>query len=166
MALVDPLTGLSNRRYLETHLASLLLNVTNRGGALSLMILDIDHFKSVNDTWGHGAGDEVLKAFASRVKRMVRQVDLPCRYGGEEFVVIMPDTPMSVAASIAERVRAAVQGELFSIEDGARSIPITVSIGIAESMGVNDPDALFRRADKALYRSKNSGRNRVTADAA
>ncbi len=166
MALVDSLTGLNNRRYLETHLASLLQNVTSRGGSLSLMVLDIDHFKSVNDSYGHNAGDEVLRAFAGRVKRMIRQADLACRFGGEEFVVIMPDTSTSVAQSIAERVRAAVQGELFAIDDGARSIPVTVSIGIAESMGVNDPDMLFRRADRALYRSKNSGRNRVTADAA
>ena len=166
MALVDSLTGLNNRRYLETHLASMLQNVTSRGGSLSLMVLDNDHFKSVNDTYGHNAGDEVLRAFAGRVKRMIRQADLACRFGGEEFVVIMPDTPTSVAQSIAERVRAAVQGELFAIDDGARSIPVTVSIGIAESMGVNDPDMLFRRADRALYRSKNSGRNRVTADAA
>ncbi len=166
MALVDALTGLNNRRYLETHLASLLQNVTSRGGALSLMILDIDHFKSVNDTYGHTSGDEVLKAFAGRIKRMVRQADLACRFGGEEFVVIMPDTPISVAAVIAERVRAAMQGELFPIEGGQRAIPVTVSIGLAESLGVSDPDMLFRRADRALYRSKNSGRNRVTADAA
>jgi two-component system cell cycle response regulator len=166
MALVDPLTGLNNRRYLETHLASMLQHVTTRGGALSLMILDIDHFKSVNDGYGHSSGDEVLKAFAGRVKRMVRQADLACRFGGEEFVVIMPDTTIAVASQIAERVRAAVQGELFAIEGGARAIPVTVSIGIAESLGVSDPDMLFRRADRALYRSKNSGRNRVTADAA
>ncbi len=166
MALVDALTGLNNRRYLETHLASLLQTVTGRGGSLSLMVLDIDHFKSVNDTYGHNAGDEVLRNFAGRVKRMVRQTDLACRFGGEEFVVMMPDTTMAVAAQIAERVRAAVQGELFPIDGGGRAIPVTVSIGIAESMGVGDPDMLFRRADKALYRSKNSGRNRVTADAA
>jgi two-component system cell cycle response regulator len=166
MALVDSLTGLNNRRYLETHLASLLQNVTNRGGSLSLMMLDIDHFKSVNDTYGHNAGDEVLRNFAGRVKRMVRQTDLACRYGGEEFVVMMPDTTIAVASQIAERVRAAVQGELFPIDGGARSIPVTVSIGLAESRGMNDPETLFRRADKALYCSKNSGRNRVTADAA
>ena len=135
MALVDALTGLNNRRYLETHLASLLQTVTGRGGSLSLMVLDIDHFKSVNDTYGHNAGDEVLRNFAGRVKRMVRQTDLACRFGGEEFVVMMPDTTMAVAAQIAERVRAAVQGELFPIDGGGRAIPVTVSIGIAESTG-------------------------------
>ncbi len=166
MALVDPLTGLNNRRYLETHLSSLLQNVVARGSMLSLMILDIDHFKSVNDSYGHDSGDEVLKTFASRVKRIVRQADLACRFGGEEFVVIMPDTTMAVAAVIAERLRAAVQGELFPIEAGKRAIPVTVSIGLAEAAGVCDPHLLFRRADRALYASKNGGRNRVTAAAA
>ncbi len=166
MALVDPLTGLNNRRYLETHLASMLQNVTSRGGALSLMVLDIDFFKAVNDTYGHDAGDEVLRNFAGRIKHMVRQADLACRFGGEEFVVIMPDATTAVAASIAERVRAAVEDELFQIDGGKSAIPVTVSIGIAESMGVNDPNLLFKRADRALYRSKSGGRNRVTADAA
>jgi two-component system cell cycle response regulator len=166
MAVVDQLTGLHNRRYLELHLASLLDNAVGRGKPLSLMILDIDHFKSVNDTYGHDAGDAVLKNFAGRVKRVVRQADLVCRLGGEEFVVVMPDTTLAVAAVIAERVRAAVQGEQFLIDDSERSIPVTVSAGLAESVGEANPDALFKRADKALYRSKNSGRNRVTADAA
>ena len=166
MALVDPLTGLNNRRYLETHLAALLQNVSGRGGALSLMILDIDHFKMVNDSHGHAAGDEVLRAFSARIKRVIRQNDLPCRFGGEEFVVIMPDTPLAIASGIAERLRAAMQGELFQIEDGKRAIPVTVSIGLAETTTGCDPDTLFRRADRALYLSKSSGRNRVTLDAA
>ena len=166
MAVVDQLTGLHNRRYLELHLASLLDNAAGRGRPLSLMILDIDHFKAVNDTYGHDAGDAVLKAFAGRVKRVVRQGDLVCRLGGEEFVVVMPDTATPVASVIAERVRSAVQGEQFTIDDGARTIPVTVSAGLAESLGDPNADSLFKRADRALYRSKNSGRNRVTADAA
>jgi two-component system cell cycle response regulator len=166
MAVVDQLTGLHNRRYLELHLASLLDNAVGRGKALSLMILDIDHFKSVNDTHGHDAGDLVLKHFAQRVKRVVRQADLVCRLGGEEFVVVMPDTSIAVASVIAERVRAAIQGEQFVIDESSRTIPVTVSAGLAESIGDANPDSLFKRADRALYRSKNSGRNRVTADAA
>lgn len=166
MAVVDQLTGLHNRRYLELHLAALLDNAVGRGKPLSLMILDIDHFKSVNDTYGHDAGDAVLKNFAARVKRVVRQGDLVCRLGGEEFVVVMPDTSIAVASVIAERVRAAVQGEQFAIDEASRAIPVTVSAGLAESIGDANPDALFKRADKALYRSKSSGRNRVTADAA
>ena len=166
MAVVDPLTGLNNRRYLESHLAALLEHAANRGQPVSFMILDIDHFKAVNDTYGHSAGDEVLRGFAARCKRVVRQIDLLCRFGGEEFVVVMPDTPISVASVIAERLRAAVQGEGFAIEEGPKSIPVTVSIGLAETGGSADPNLLFRRADRALYRSKNSGRNRVTAAAA
>ncbi len=127
LAVVDSLTGLNNRRYLESHLASLLDTATERGRSLSLMILDIDHFKGVNDGYGHDVGDEVLKAFAQRVKNVIRQADLMCRLGGEEFVVVMPDTPLAVATKVAERVRAHVEGALFPIEGGYRFVPVTVS---------------------------------------
>ncbi|MBV9219464.1 MAG: PleD family two-component system response regulator [Methylobacteriaceae bacterium] len=166
MAVVDPLTGLHNRRYLESHFSSLLDQSAGRGRPLSLMILDIDHFKDVNDTFGHEAGDEVLKQFAGRVRGAVRTADLMCRLGGEEFVIVMPDTGIVVAEKIGERVRAAVQAEPFPIEGGRRSIRITVSIGIADRGRDPHPDAIFRRADRALYRSKHDGRNRVSADAA
>src|ERR1700722_6814070 len=126
LAVVDPLTGLNNRRYLENHLAALLDNAAGRGPPLSMMILDIDHFKHVNDTYGHDVGDEVLKAFATRVKRVVRQADLMCRLGGEEFVVVMPDTALPTGELVAERIRAAVEETLFPIEGGRRSIPVTV----------------------------------------
>lgn len=165
-ALVDSLTGLYNRRYLETHLASMLEVASARGNPLSLMVLDIDHFKVINDTWGHDAGDEVLRAFAQRIKQGVREADLVCRMGGEEFVVIMPEAEQRFAASIAERVRSLVQMEPFLINGGAKGINVTVSIGLAEAHGDASPDAFFRRADKALYRSKHEGRNRVTLDAA
>ena len=136
------------------------------GRPLSLMILDVDHFKAVNDTYGHDAGDEVLKGLAQRVRRVVRSADLVCRLGGEEFVIVMPDTPLLIAAKIAERVRAAVQSEMFQIDASGRAIPVTASIGIAERADDANPDALLRRADKALYDSKTAGRNRVTAAAA
>jgi two-component system cell cycle response regulator len=165
-ALFDKLTNLHNRRYLETHLPAMLQASGGRGRPFSLMVLDIDYFKSVNDTYGHTAGDEVLKGFATRIKRVIRQADLVCRQGGEEFVVAMPDTSSAVASIIAERVRAAVQSEPFAIDGGARSIPVTVSIGLAEAAGDPNPETLFTRADKALYGSKHGGRNRVTADAA
>ena len=97
---------------------------------------------------------------------MIRQADLMCRMGGEEFIVAMPDTSLDIAGRIAERIRAAVQGDLFPISGGTKSIPITVSIGLSSSMGEQMIDGLFKRADKALYRSKNEGRNRVTAEAA
>jgi two-component system cell cycle response regulator len=166
MAVLDPLTGLNNRRYLESHLAALLEQAAQKGRPVASMILDVDHFKMVNDTYGHDAGDEVLKTFAARVKHVVRGGDLMCRFGGEEFVIIMPDTTLSVARIAAERVRAAVAASPFPIEKGARAVPVTVSIGIAESHADDTPDALFKRADRALYQSKNGGRNRVSAAAA
>jgi two-component system cell cycle response regulator len=166
LAVVDPLTGLNNRRYLESHLVSLLDQAARTGRPLSAMIVDIDHFKRVNDSFGHDCGDEVLKIFAARVKRAVRGADLMCRFGGEEFVVVMPDTKLSIARIVGERIREAVASAPFSIEQGARAIPVTVSIGVAASGLGDTPDALFKRADRALYLSKNSGRNRVTASAA
>ena len=166
LAVVDALTGLNNRRFLETHLSSALDHAAHMGRPLSLMILDVDHFKLVNDTYGHDAGDEVLKGLAQRVRRVVRNADLVCRLGGEEFVIVMPDTPLLIAAKIAERVRSAVQSEMFQIDASGRAIPVTISIGIAERADDANPDALLRRADKALYDSKSAGRNRVTAAAA
>jgi len=166
LAAVDSLTGLNNRRYLETHLAALLDQAAHKGRALTLMMIDIDHFKSVNDTHGHDAGDEVLKHFAQRVKRVVRSADLICRLGGEEFVIVMPDTPLVIAAKVAERVRAAIQSEPFRIDRNGRVIPVTASIGIAERGRDANAEALLRRADRALYESKSGGRNRVTAAAA
>jgi two-component system cell cycle response regulator len=164
MAVVDPLTGLNNRRYLQSHLATLMEQCAQKGRPLSAMVLDIDFFKHVNDTHGHDVGDEILKGFAARMKRAVRGADLVCRFGGEEFVIVMPETRLDVAKRVAERVRAAVAGAPFPIQGGARTLPITVSIGVAESHGGEAPEALFKRADQALYLSKTSGRNRVTAD--
>ncbi len=164
--MIDGLTGLHNRRYFETHIVGLLDQAARKGRPLSLMILDIDHFKAVNDTRGHDAGDEVLKSFAARARKVVRSADLVCRCGGEEFVVVMPDTTLTVAGLIAERIRAAVQKDPFTIGPGKPAIPVTVSIGLAERGRDNLSEALYRRADKALYRSKGAGRNRVTADAA
>jgi two-component system cell cycle response regulator len=166
LALVDPLTGLNNRRFLETHLATMLDQAQRRRAPLSLMIFDIDHFKSVNDTHGHDCGDEVLKGFADRLRRVIRAGDLLCRLGGEEFVIVMPNSSIEVATKVAERTRSAIQEEPFVIDNAGRTIPITVSIGVAGRGPDGDPDSLYRRADRALYRSKSEGRNRVTADAA
>jgi two-component system cell cycle response regulator len=166
MAIIDPLTGLNNRRYLESHLATLLDQAAHKGRPLSLMILDIDHFKAVNDTHGHNAGDEILKSFSSRIRKTVRTADLVCRLGGEEFVVVMPDTSLVVATRIAERVRSVIEAESFPLDEEGGAIPVTVSIGLADRGLESNPDALFKRADRALYASKSSGRNRVTAAAA
>ena len=166
MAVIDGLTGLNNRRYFEMHIVGLLDQAARKGKPLSLMILDIDYFKMVNDTYGHDAGDEVLKSFAARARKVVRAADLVCRFGGEEFVVVMPDTTLAVASLIAERIRAAVEKDPFTIGAGKPAIPVTVSIGLAERGRDSVSEALYRRADKALYRSKGAGRNRVTAEAA
>ncbi len=166
LAVVDPLTRLNNRRFLESHLASALDRAAHVGRPLSLMLVDVDHFKSVNDGHGHDAGDEVLRTLAQRIRRVVRTADLVCRLGGEEFVIVMSDTPLSVAARIAERMRVAVQSSPFKINAPAGLLSVTVSIGLAERSADANPDALMRRADKALYDSKASGRNRVTLAAA
>ncbi len=166
LAVVDPLTGLNNRRYFETHLSTLVAQAADCGRPLSLMILDIDHFKGINDSHGHEAGDRVLKGFSKRVRKVIRIPDMICRLGGEEFVVVMPDTSIEVAARIAERVRGEIERQRFTIDGASDPISITVSIGLAERGDDNLPDGLFRRADRALYRSKTSGRNRVSADAA
>ncbi len=166
MALFDPLTGLNNRRFMENHLATMLDNARVRRAPLTLMILDIDHFKQVNDTYGHDCGDEVLKGFADRLRGIIRGGDLLCRLGGEEFVIVMPGVNVQAAARIAERARLAIQQEQFVIDPAGRMIPVTVSIGLAERGAEGDASSLYRRADRALYRAKAEGRNRVSADAA
>ena len=166
LAIVDTLTSLHNRRYFNTNFAALMDQAARRGRCLSLMILDIDHFKLVNDTHGHDAGDNILKTFAARIRNVIRAGDLICRLGGEEFAVLMPDTALDIGARIAERVRACIDGTPFALSIGQPPIPVPVSIGLAERGVDMDPEALMRRADAALYRSKGSGRNRVTADAA
>ena len=167
MAITDALTGLFNRRYMESHLGTLIEQAAARGKPLSTLVIDIDHFKAVNDTHGHDAGDDVLRDFALRIKRSIRGIDLACRYGGEEFVIVMPETDMAVAAMVAERLRRRIAADPFPIQKGARHIPVTISIGIAALRGKDDtPAALLKRADQALYRAKRDGRNRVVPDAA
>ncbi len=167
MAITDALTGLYNRRYMETHLATLLAQASARSKPLTVLIIDIDYFKSINDTYGHDAGDDVLRDFALRIKRSIRGIDLACRYGGEEFVLVMPETDLAVAAMVAERLRRRIAAEPFVIQQGARNIPVTISIGIAALRDRSDTAAgLLKRADQALYRAKRDGRNRVVPDAA
>jgi two-component system cell cycle response regulator len=167
MAITDPLTGLHNRRYMESHLTTLAEQASLRAKPLALMMLDIDYFKSINDRYGHDAGDDVLREFAVRIRKSIRGIDLACRYGGEEFVIVMPETDLHVAGMVAERLRRSIAGEPFAIEKGARRIEVTISIGIStlETKGEAIGDVL-KRADQALYRAKNDGRNRVVAAAA
>jgi two-component system cell cycle response regulator len=166
MALYDALTGLNNRRSLERRLPALIETARQRGAALTMMILDIDHFKRVNDTHGHAVGDLVLKGFAAQLQEIVRGGDLLCRLGGEEFVVVMPGVDVNQAARIAERARRTAESREFALEATAGSVSVTVSIGVAEWREQWDSAELYRRADRALYLSKSAGRNRVTQDAA
>jgi two-component system, cell cycle response regulator len=167
MAITDGLTSLYNRRYMESHLATLVEQAAGRGKPLTLLVLDIDYFKAINDTHGHDAGDDVLREFATRVKKSIRGIDLACRYGGEEFVIVMPETDQAVAALVAERIRRRIAGEPFAIDSGAKAINVTLSIGLAALASNEDTGAsILKRADQALYRAKRDGRNRVVADAA
>jgi two-component system cell cycle response regulator len=160
LAVTDPLTGLNNRRYMMGQLDTLFERCAAGGEPVSLIMLDIDFFKRVNDTFGHPLGDEVLREVSVRLAATVRAMDLPCRYGGEEFVVVMPATKPADAARVAERVRAAISSEAFEIGD--HSVSVSVSIGVSASRGGEDrPESLLRRADEALYRAKAAGRNQV-----
>jgi two-component system cell cycle response regulator len=167
MAITDALTGLFNRRYMESHLGALVEQASARGKPLTALMLDIDYFKSVNDTYGHDAGDDVLREFATRIRKSIRGIDLACRLGGEEFVIIMPETDVAVAATVAERLRRRIASEPFVIAAGAAKLEITISIGVA-TRDVSDDNAaaILKRADQALYRAKRDGRNRVVAEAA
>jgi two-component system cell cycle response regulator len=166
MAITDALTGLYNRRYMETHICGLVEQAAARSKPLAVLVLDIDYFKAINDTHGHDAGDEVLREFALRIRKSIRGIDLACRYGGEEFVVIMPETDLAVATLVAERLRRRIASEPFLIQHGARRVEVTISIGIAGLGGADDAANVIKRADQALYRAKRDGRNRVVPDAA
>jgi two-component system cell cycle response regulator len=167
LAVTDTLTGLHNRRYFDIHAVAAVAQAVQSGRPLSILMLDIDHFKNVNDSFGHDAGDDVLREFAHRVRKNLRGIDLPCRVGGEEFVVVMPDTDMSIATVVAERIRRKIDRDHFLVQSGTRAISVTVSIGAATLLAADETlPSLMKRADQALYRAKRDGRNRVVADAA
>ena len=166
LAVTDELTGLYNRRYFDRHLGVMLGKAQEQQRDMALMILDIDHFKSVNDNHGHDIGDVVLKEFSARLKRNIRGVDLACRLGGEEFVVLMPDTDTIQAEAVAERVRQAIAEKPFDV-GLSRGLVVTVSVGVSLNETLSDtPESMIKRADVALYRAKREGRNRVIFDAA
>jgi two-component system cell cycle response regulator len=165
LAAIDALTGLNNRRYMEVHLKALMDAVRASGRPLSVVVIDVDRFKSVNDTHGHDAGDHVLREVARRIQRNTRGIDLACRLGGEEFVIVMPDTGMERARQVGERVRACIAGEVFQVDRGLQ-VAVTASVGVA-TLGEEDTfPEMFKRADRALYAAKRGGRNRVVAAAA
>jgi two-component system cell cycle response regulator len=163
-ALIDELTGTYNRRFLEEALAKLVVpDDRRRGQALSLMVIDLDHFKKVNDTYGHQVGDMVLKTVAQTLHRTLKESDVLARYGGEEFVIVLPRTESAGAVAVAERLRIAVAG--LSLRKLAPAAPerVTISIGVASyPIHATTVAELIRIADEALYQSKSQGRNRVT----
>jgi len=166
LAVTDELTGLYNRRYFDRHLALMLDKAREQNRDMALMLIDMDFFKSVNDNHGHDIGDAVLREFAERLRRNIRGVDLACRFGGEEFVVLMPDTDYRQAQGVAERVRTAVAERGFETRE-SRPLMVTCSVGVAlNEQSLDTPETILKRADIALYRAKREGRNRVVFDAA
>ena len=165
-AVTDVLTGLHNRRYMASQLQSMLARANRGGEAISVLIIDLDHFKSINDSFGHDVGDEVLREFAVRLATNVRAVDLPCRLGGEEFVVVMPGTSLEDAQRIAERIRRDISSEPFRALAGKAPLDVTVSVGVASSVDGDTPETLLKRADQGVYEAKDRGRNTVVSRAA
>ncbi len=162
MAVMDQLTGLHNRRFMDNRLSVMFDESALRARSLSLLVLDIDHFKSVNDSWGHDAGDEVLREFADRVRACTRGIDLVARMGGEEIVVVLPDTGRDAAYRVAERIRERVESAPFAVQNNTRDIKVTVSVGVSNRRAGDASSAdMMKRADDALYRAKANGRNRV-----
>jgi diguanylate cyclase (GGDEF)-like protein len=161
----DTLTGLYNRWYVIEKIDTELNRALRHGSPMSLLMLDIDHFKRINDTWGHAAGDEVLKSVGKLLRDSCRVYDVPGRYGGEEFCIVLPETRMGNTAAVAERIRQRFETTQLPCGDG-ESIVITASIGIAgmdepASNDILSPAALIDRADRALYSAKSRGRNRI-----
>jgi two-component system cell cycle response regulator len=167
LAYTDALTGVYNRHYMNAHLDRKITEIDNTQQPVSVMIFDIDHFKRVNDTYGHASGDEVLRAVAQRVSGSIRDFDLLARYGGEEFVVIMPSTPADISLVVAERLCRKIGSEAFEVSGSQAALDITASIGVATTTDARETaGALLGRADAALYEAKNDGRNQVRSAAA
>lgn len=161
-ARTDALTGLANRQQFEERLSRIVMETNRFGGSCTLVVVDIDRFKHVNDTHGHQVGDEVLRRVAAALQAEVRNVDLCARYGGEEMALLLPQTDLSGGCQLAERLRNAVGGNPFVI--GGRDIHVTISLGVATyPEGARDRDELFTAADRALYGAKRGGRNLVVA---
>lgn len=160
-AQLDPLTELPNRRALQSRLEQEWQRRERYGGALGVIMTDLDRFKSVNDRHGHQAGDRVLQAFAATIRGQCRQSDLPARYGGEEFAILCPQQDLAGTSALAERCREATERMRVAVEK--KTLEVTASFGVATAEGASDPDALVAAADEALYAAKEAGRNRVRA---
>jgi diguanylate cyclase (GGDEF)-like protein len=162
-ALMDGLTGLANRRQCEESLADELARVERFGGSLAIVVADLDWFKDVNDRYGHPAGDSLLREFAALMQESLRDVDIAGRWGGEEFLLVLPGTDLAGGAQVAERIRAALAGRMVLV-DGT-PIPVTASFGVAAVPPEKTASELFAAADTALYEAKRAGKNRVQSAA-
>jgi len=165
LSITDDCTAAYNHRYLMPRLADEMERARRHVSPLSVLLLDLDYFKQVNDSWGHQAGDDVLAVFADRARDQVRRQDVLVRRGGEEFVLIMPDTGREEAEHVAERIRRVMADEPIVLR-GGEEIRQSVSIGVATWDGVEQPVELEERADRAMYTAKEAGRNRVMTAAA
>jgi two-component system cell cycle response regulator len=161
LAVTDQLTGLHNRRYMRVQLESFVKRANMGGAPVSILLCDIDHFKKINDIHGHAAGDDVLREFGRRLRENIRPTDVACRYGGEEFVIIMPETSQALAQQAGERIRQVMADTTFPVSRGDE-LKVTMSGGVSTIIAPEDTmDALLKRADDALYRAKSAGRNKV-----
>lgn len=163
LSLIDPLTGAFNRRYLEAHLPRMLANARQANKELSLLMIDIDHFKKVNDTYGHAAGDLVLKTIVAVMQNSLRPSDFVARLGGEEFTVVMPETSSAIAAAVADRLLKKIAATPIALPESGAELSITVSIGCVSAAGnaVVMESELLACGDAALYKAKQAGRNQV-----
>jgi diguanylate cyclase len=164
-SLTDPLTGLSNRKFFDQSLDQLITGATEHSEPLSLVMTDIDHFKVFNDTWGHLTGDQVLRLVAMSMKQNVKGQDIAARYGGEEFAVILPNTVLRSALTVADHIRRAVMSkELLKRSTGQNLGRVTISLGVAQLRRTDSAQSLIARADACLYAAKRNGRNRVICE--
>jgi len=164
-SLTDPLTGLGNRKYFDRSIEMTVQNALANGEPLSLLMFDIDHFKSFNDSYGHLTGDQVLRLVGMSLKQTIKGQDITARYGGEEFAVVLPDTALRQALTVADHIRRAVMAkELKKKSTGEILGRVTISVGVSMLKPGDDTDSLIERADACLYAAKRNGRNRVVCD--
>jgi diguanylate cyclase (GGDEF)-like protein len=162
LAVYDGLTGLYIRRYFDLRLAEEENRIKRYGGKLAILMMDIDHFKGVNDRYGHQQGDDVLRDVAEIIRLSIRQaLDSACRYGGEEFVVIIPDTDLNGAMIVAERIRESVENHIMDGPEGKFNVTLSGGIAFMDQQGLIPRMDLLKKADSALYRAKGNGRNQV-----
>jgi len=165
-SLTDPLTGLGNRKYFDRSIEIAVQNALANGEPLSLLMFDIDHFKSFNDSYGHLTGDQVLRLVGMSLKQTIKGQDITARYGGEEFVVLLPNTALRQALTVADHIRRAIMSkELKKKSTGEILGRVTISVGVSMLKPDDDTDSLIERADACLYAAKRNGRNRVVCEA-